>query len=135
MRTVHELFPVSNQSFHLASTTTTNDTFTSDGISSSGSDDSDSDGFYSYDAEQLEGMCERALEGAVGHVPQLGWSREALEAACHDLNMQPGLHSIAMPKGAVDLVFYFYESRNNRLADELTKWRADGKYPLPKPNR
>ncbi|KAL5963877.1 Ubiquinone biosynthesi protein COQ9 mitochondrial [Taenia solium] len=90
-------------------------------------------------AGSLEEMCERALEAAVAHVPTLGWSRDSLEAACMELDLPPGLHSIAMPRGPIDLVLYFYESRNHHLADVLAKWRkedvADGKnYIIAKPN-
>ncbi len=83
-------------------------------------------------------MCERALEAAIGKIPIHGWSREALEAACVELDLPPGLHSVAMPKGAVDLVYFFYESRNDQLADELARWRkeeAGDKYVIGKPNR
>lgn len=104
--------------------------------------DSDRD-YYSSgeDAFALEEMCERALEAAIPHVPTLGWSRSALEAGCIDLDLPPGLHSTAMPHGPVNLVLYFYESRNHRLADILAKWRKeepgpDGKnYEIAKANR
>ena len=75
--------------------------------------------------DALATVCERALEAAVAHVPTLGWSREALEAACLDLDLPPGLHSIAMPRGPIDLVLHFYESRNHRLANMLAKWRQE----------
>lgn len=105
--------------------------------------ESDSDnGNFSVDvrAGSLEEMCERALEAAVTHVPTLGWSRDSLEVACMELNLPPGLHSIAMPRGPIDLVLHFYESRNHNLADVLAKWRkedvVDGKkYIIAKPNR
>ncbi|KAH9280686.1 Ubiquinone biosynthesis protein COQ9, mitochondrial [Echinococcus granulosus] len=105
-----------------------------------GESDSDSGNFSEgMRTDSLEKMCERALEGAVAHVPTLGWSRDSLEVACMELGLPPGLHSIAMPRGPIDLVLYFYESRNHHLADVLAKWRkeevADGKeYIIAKPN-
>ena len=79
----------------------------------------------------------------MAHVPTLGWSRDALEAACLDLNLPTGLHSIAMPRGPIDLVLHFYESRNHRLANALASWRKEGldsspesgKPQMAKPNR
>lgn len=104
--------------------------------------DSDSDCYLSYreDEAALEQLCERAMEAAIPHIRTLGWSRSALEAACIDLDLPPGLHTVALPRGPVDLVLYFYESRNHRLADVLAKWRkeepgADGQmYKVAKPN-
>nr|CDS31943.1 Ubiquinone biosynthesis protein COQ9 [Hymenolepis microstoma] len=104
--------------------------------------DSDSDCYSSYGEDEvaLEQLCERAMEAAIPHIRTLGWSRSALEAACIDLNLPPGLHTVALPRGPVDLVLYFYESRNHRLADVLAKWRkedpgSDGQmYKTAKPN-
>lgn len=105
--------------------------------------DSDSSDYYSSgeDEAAFEEMCERAMEAAIPHVRTHGWSRLALEAACMELDLPPGLHTAAMPRGPVDLVLYFYESRNHRLAEVLAKWRkeepgADGEvYKTGKPNR
>uniref|UniRef100_A0A158QJ54 Ubiquinone biosynthesis protein n=1 Tax=Rodentolepis nana TaxID=102285 RepID=A0A158QJ54_RODNA len=102
--------------------------------------DSDCNSSFREDEAALEQMCERAMEAAIPHVRTLGWSRSALEAACIDLNLPPGLHTVALPRGPIDLVLYFYESRNHRLADVLAKWRkeepgADGQlYKVAKPN-
>ncbi|VDM31947.1 unnamed protein product [Hydatigera taeniaeformis] len=122
-------------------TSTTTDSMEGAGCAM-GVTESDSDSrTFSMDVKtgSLEEMCERALEVAVTHVPTLGWSRDSFEVACMELDLPPGLHSIAMPRGSIDLVLHFYESRNHRLADVLSKWRkedaVDGtKYIIGKPN-
>uniref|UniRef100_A0A5K3ERL2 Ubiquinone biosynthesis protein n=1 Tax=Mesocestoides corti TaxID=53468 RepID=A0A5K3ERL2_MESCO len=126
---------------HMSTSTsaTSNGTFASADTSSSSSSDSDSESnyYHNFTDGSLEEACERALEAAISQVPSHGWTREAFEAACAALDLPPGLHSVAMPKGSVDLVLYFYQSRNDRLAEQLAKWRKDeagDKYVIPSPN-
>ncbi|KAA3677163.1 ubiquinone biosynthesis protein COQ9 [Paragonimus westermani] len=65
----------------------------------------------------------RVLEAALTYVPQHGWSRKAVEMACLEGGFPPGLHTLALPQGGIDLVSYFYASRNQHLADAMIEWR------------
>nr|VZI50816.1 unnamed protein product [Spirometra erinaceieuropaei] len=95
------------------------------GVISSDSEYSSGDSNSTFESEDLEILCEKALDAAVKFVPHYGWTREALEAGCSAENLPPGLHSIAMPRGGIDLVTHFYESQNHLLAEELARWRAE----------
>lgn len=64
------------------------------------------------------------LEAALKYVPQYGWSKMAVEHACLAESLPPGLHTLAMPRGGIDLVLYFYASRNDQLAQAMCEWRA-----------
>ncbi|CAH8465310.1 unnamed protein product [Dicrocoelium dendriticum] len=64
------------------------------------------------------------LEAALKYVPHYGWSRMAVEQACLAESLPPGLHTLAMPRGGIDLVLYFYASRNEQLARAMCEWRA-----------
>uniref|UniRef100_A0A0X3QB85 Ubiquinone biosynthesis protein n=1 Tax=Schistocephalus solidus TaxID=70667 RepID=A0A0X3QB85_SCHSO len=94
-------------------------------ISSDSEYSSSSDSNFTVESEDLETLCEKALDAAIQFVPQYGWTREALEAACSAENLPPGLHSLAMPRGGIDLVTHFYECQNHLLAEELARWRAE----------
>ncbi|CAL8101130.1 unnamed protein product [Calicophoron daubneyi] len=65
----------------------------------------------------------RVLESAICYVNQYGWSREAVEAACVTQGLPPGLHTLAMPGGDIDLIVYFYASRNEQLAEAMSQWQ------------
>ncbi|KER19781.1 hypothetical protein T265_11532 [Opisthorchis viverrini] len=66
----------------------------------------------------------RILEAALDYVQEYGWSRNAVEAACVAGGFPPGMHTMVTPQGGVDLVLYFYASRNQQLADTMVDWRT-----------
>ncbi|VDN10266.1 unnamed protein product [Dibothriocephalus latus] len=116
---------VSNNYFVLLVSTVGNGVISSDSEYSSSSSSSTDSHDFTAESEDLETLCEKALDAAIQYVPQYGWSRAALEAACSAKNLPPGLHSLAMPRGGIDLVTHFFESRNHLLAEELARWRAE----------
>ncbi|KAF6779788.1 hypothetical protein AHF37_00762 [Paragonimus kellicotti] len=77
----------------------------------------------------------RVLEAALTYVPQHGWSRKAVEMACLEGGFPPGLHTLALPQGGIDLVLYFYASRNQRLADAMIEWRLSQTASASTPNQ
>lgn len=72
-----------------------------------------------FDAEEQDAEIRKnILDAALQHVPELGWSSDAIEAGAQTI----GLSAIAegmFPRGAGDLVLHFTEDCNVRLADYL----------------
>ena len=59
------------------------------------------------------------LPHALIHVVFDGWSWKALNAAAKDANIDPIMLKRAFPKGPRDLVYYFSESADNLMLEEL----------------
>lgn len=59
------------------------------------------------------------LDAVLAHVPFDGWSQTAADRAAADLGIDPGIIKLAFPGGPVDLVAYFSEMADARLADSL----------------
>ena len=76
--------------------------------------------------EQDAEMRKNILSAALEHVPELGWSSEAIEAGAQSVGlsaMAEGMFS----RGAGDLVLHFTEDCNVRLADYLVSQSRVGK--------
>ena len=85
----------------------------------------DDHAFYSADEQDAE-MRKNILSAALEHVPELGWSSEAIEAGAQSVGlsaMAEGMFS----RGAGDLVLHFTEDCNVRLADYLVSQSRVGK--------
>lgn len=61
---------------------------------------------------------ENILNAALEHVPELGWSSEAIEAGAQAVGLSAMAEGL-FPRGAGDLVLHFTEDCNVRLADHL----------------
>ncbi|HIO39710.1 MAG TPA: COQ9 family protein, partial [Rhodospirillales bacterium] len=59
------------------------------------------------------------LDRALAHVVFDGWSWKALKAAAKDANIDPIMLKSAFPKGPRDLVYYFSESADKLMLEEL----------------
>ena len=68
----------------------------------------------------------RVLEAALLHVPEQGWTEEALARGADDLGLSIAAAGM-FPNGAAELVKHFVESQNKRLADELPEIIASAK--------
>lgn len=61
------------------------------------------------------------LEAVLAHVPFDGWSTAAIDRAAADLGIDSGIIKLAFPGGPVDLIAYFSERADARLAEELAE--------------
>ena len=72
-----------------------------------------------YNAEDPDAKMRRnILNAALEHVPELGWSSEAIEAGAQSVGLSAMAEGM-FPRGAGDLVLHFSEDCNVRLADYL----------------
>ena len=89
--------------------------------STSGEDDKhfgDGEGTF-FDAEEEDADMRRSiLNAALEHVPEFGWSSEAIEAGAQTMGLSAMAEGM-FPRGAGDLVLHFTEDCNVRLADYL----------------
>ncbi len=71
------------------------------------------------DAEEQDADMKRSiLNAALEHVPELGWSSEAIEAGAQTMGLSAMAEGM-FPRGAGDLVLHFTDDCNVRLADYL----------------
>lgn len=81
--------------------------------------------FFEADEEEGDDVREKILNAALEHVPELGWSSEAIEAGAQAIGLSAMAEGM-FPRGAGDLVLHFIEDCNVRLADHLvTESRAE----------
>lgn len=72
-----------------------------------------------FDAEEQDAEIRKnILDAALQHVPELGWSSEAIEAGAQTIGLSAMAEGM-FPRGAGDLVLHFTEDCNVRLADYL----------------
>ncbi|KAL4234219.1 Ubiquinone biosynthesis protein coq9 [Mactra antiquata] len=81
---------------------------------------------------------QRILKSSLPFVSQYGWTQNALSAGAETEGL-PGIAHGLFPKGGIELVFYFYNDCNKRLAEELaeqvkqeTEEQTDGQKTGPK---
>lgn len=68
----------------------------------------------------------RLLQAALPHVVFDGWSRATFEAALQDSGIDPGLATLACPRGAVDLAVEYHRQADARLRDALAQEDLSG---------
>ena len=85
----------------------------------------DDHAFYSAEEQDAE-MRKNILSAALEHVPELGWSSEAIEAGAQSVGLSAMAEGM-FPRGAGDLVLHFTEDCNVRLADYLVSQSRVGK--------
>lgn len=72
-----------------------------------------------FDTEEHEADTRRSiLNAALEHVPEFGWSSEAIEAGAQAMGLSAMAEGM-FPRGAGDLVLHFSEDCNIKLADYL----------------
>lgn len=72
-----------------------------------------------FDAEEQDADVRRSiLNAALEHVPEFGWSSEAIEAGAQTMGLSAMAEGM-FPRGAGDLVLHFTDDCNVRLADYL----------------
>ena len=68
--------------------------------------------------EEDDHVRQNILNAALEHVPELGWSSEAIEKGAQAIGLSAMAEGM-FPRGAGDLVLHFIEDCNVRLADHL----------------
>lgn len=68
--------------------------------------------------EEGDNVRRNILDAALHHVPEFGWSSEAIEAGAQAMGLSAMAEGM-FPRGAGDLVLHFIEDCNVRLADHL----------------
>ena len=58
------------------------------------------------------------MEAALGHVPDVGWTTEALGRGARDLGLPPTAHGLC-PGGALELIEYFHSRCNAQLGSAV----------------
>ena len=74
--------------------------------------------FFDATEEQDAEVRRSILNAALEHVPDFGWSSEAIEAGAQTIGLSAMAEGM-FPRGAGDLVLHFTEDCNVRLADYL----------------
>jgi ubiquinone biosynthesis protein COQ9 len=64
--------------------------------------------------DETDGLRDQLLESGLRHVPKLGWTTKALQAAAADLGL-PAVTSGLCAGGGVDLVHFHCRTANDRL--------------------
>jgi ubiquinone biosynthesis protein COQ9 len=77
-------------------------------------------------ADHLDTVRAALLEAALPHIPFDGWSRRALTLAQREAAVDPALARLALPRGPIDLVEYFWAGIDRRMAEELARAGLDG---------
>ena len=76
-------------------------------------------------------MRKTILNAALEHVPEFGWSSEAIEAGAKTMGLSAMAEGM-FPRGAGDLVLHFTEDCNVRLADHLVSQSRSAEKDLQK---
>lgn len=87
----------------------------SDGVGSSVEDGSAEEA-----SGEVERLRHRLLRASLEHVPTHGWTNAAIVAGAGDIGLSPAVSGI-LPRGEGDLVAFFVDRCNGRLADLLSE--------------
>ena len=76
--------------------------------------------------DHLDEVRSALLEAALPHVPFDGWSERALRIAERDAGVEPALARLALPRGPVDLIEFFWSDLDRRMEQELAGRHLEG---------
>ena len=76
--------------------------------------------------DHLDLVRARLLEAALPHAPFDGWSERTLRLAKRDSGIEPGLAKLALPRGPIDLVEFFWSNLDRRMEEELAGRHLEG---------
>ncbi|CAG9840639.1 unnamed protein product [Diabrotica balteata] len=83
------------------------------------------------DKNYEEDIRNKILEASLPHVPELGWTKEAIARGAQTLGY-PGVTHGMFSRGGGDLLHYFQTSSNSKLVQFLKKYKEDMKEnPVP----
>ncbi len=77
-------------------------------------------------ADHLDTVRAALLEAALPQIPFDGWSHRALALAQRQAGIDPALALLALPRGPIELVEYFWADIDRRMAESLARAGFDG---------